>query len=77
MDLLTVVMHEMGHVLGLDDTHGSGNVNDLMYESLGSGIRRLPTAAPADGPGGGAALDAVFAHLTQGGTGGRGHHRHR
>jgi hypothetical protein len=41
MDLLTVVMHEMGHALGLGHTHESG----LMAELLMTGVRRLPGAA--------------------------------
>jgi hypothetical protein len=49
LDLLTAVMHEMGHELGLDhaaDAHG------LMHDSLVDGERRLPTTtdiAQADG----------------------------
>lgn len=37
MDLLTTVMHEMGHILGLD--HGSATV---MGETLAAGTRELP-----------------------------------
>lgn len=40
MDLLTVVMHELGHVLGFD--HDASD--NLMSESLLPGVRRLPTA---------------------------------
>ncbi len=40
IDLLTVVAHELGHVLGLGDDNGS----DLMGEFLSTGIRRLPVA---------------------------------
>jgi hypothetical protein len=41
MDLLTVVMHELGHVLGYGESpHG----HDLMTEALGLGVRRLPSA---------------------------------
>ncbi len=46
IDLLTAVMHELGHELGLDDIAGS---SDLMGDVIGTGIRRT------------ADLDAVFA----------------
>jgi hypothetical protein len=42
IDLLTVVEHELGHVLGLDDLEAS--LDDLMSAQLGTGIRRLPAA---------------------------------
>ncbi|MBY0526820.1 MAG: hypothetical protein K2R98_25735, partial [Gemmataceae bacterium] len=42
VDLLTVVMHEMGHALGLPDLPGAGNASDLMAESLAAGLRRAP-----------------------------------
>src|SRR5262249_41362547 len=42
VDLLTVVEHEMGNVLGLPET----KVNDIMGEFLPVGVRRLPR--PAD-----------------------------
>jgi len=41
-DLLTVVMHEMGHVLGFGDIHDASAASDLMYGYLQLGERRLP-----------------------------------
>jgi large repetitive protein len=43
MDLLTTVMHELGHVLGLPDINAPAD--DLMYINLADGERRLPDAA--------------------------------
>ena len=45
LDLLTTVTHEMGHVLGLDDSTAASDANDLMYINLVDGERRLPDAA--------------------------------
>jgi hypothetical protein len=42
MDLLTVVAHELGHVLGLDDLYGAEHADDLMSAMLPPGVRRLP-----------------------------------
>ena len=39
MDLLTIMLHEQGHVLGLPDISADGT---LMYEFLATGERRLP-----------------------------------
>jgi VCBS repeat-containing protein len=44
LDLLTTVTHEMGHVLGLDDSTATSDANDLMYINLVDGERRLPDA---------------------------------
>ena len=43
-DLLTVVMHELGHVLGLNDVDPATFPDDLMAETLATGVRRLPSA---------------------------------
>jgi hypothetical protein len=45
MDLLTAIMHEMGHVLDLPDTATQPAGNTLMAESLAVGTRRLPDLA--------------------------------
>jgi hypothetical protein len=42
VDLLTVLEHELGHVIGLGDNGVSGNLLDT---TLGLGARRAPTAA--------------------------------
>ena len=42
LDLLTAVMHEMGHELGLDH---AADAHALMFDSLVNGERRLPTTA--------------------------------
>jgi RHS repeat-associated protein len=42
VDLLTVVAHELGHVLGIAELD---NPNDVMFEYLPVGKRKIPTAA--------------------------------
>jgi hypothetical protein len=40
MDLLTVILHEMGHLAGRPDVDGSGSGSDLMADLLTTGVRR-------------------------------------
>ena len=47
MDLLTAVLHEEGHALGLGDLNPSTNPNDVMTGTLAAGIRRLPRPGEA------------------------------
>ena len=49
IDLLTVVTHELGHVLGLD--HDEAGHDGLMEPALGVGVRRLPTGPVQPGSG--------------------------
>jgi hypothetical protein len=45
VDLLTVVMHEFGHVIGLEDHAPSQSGPVLMQDRLAVGVRRVPPAA--------------------------------
>jgi hypothetical protein len=45
MDLLTVVEHELGHVLGLSDLDPQAVPHDLLTQTLATGVRRLPDAS--------------------------------
>ncbi|WP_291995607.1 tandem-95 repeat protein [Candidatus Accumulibacter sp. ACC003] len=49
MDMLTVLLHEYGHVVGLEH---SANSHDLMASTLLPGVRRLPSAGEAAALGG-------------------------
>jgi hypothetical protein len=46
MDLLTVVMHELGHVLGLPDLDPQQHPDALMSATLWHSLRRLPSLLP-------------------------------
>lgn len=48
MDLLTVIMHELGHKLGLDDLRSQLHPDALMSATLPVGTRRLPTSEEFD-----------------------------
>jgi hypothetical protein len=47
MDLLTLVLHELGHIAGLDDLDANSAANDLMAETQAVGVRQLPKASHA------------------------------
>jgi hypothetical protein len=47
MDLLTVVMHELGHELGLPDLDAAAHPGDVMAEGLAPGVR-LARVSPYD-----------------------------
>ena len=49
IDLLTTLMHELGHQLGLADTYSLSQEANLMYGYIVDGERRLPAAHQADG----------------------------
>jgi uncharacterized repeat protein (TIGR01451 family) len=49
MDLLTTVMHELGHQFGLGDLYDRSDRERLMYGYLIPGERRLPRAGDAHG----------------------------
>jgi len=43
MDLLSVIAHELGHLVGLDDDHDADRATNVMGDSLTAGTRRVPT----------------------------------
>ncbi|MGZ8420168.1 MAG: beta strand repeat-containing protein, partial [Allosphingosinicella sp.] len=49
LDLLTVLMHELGHQIGLDDEYVASQAGDLMYGYVNAGERRLPAQGDAVG----------------------------
>jgi hypothetical protein len=49
LDLLTTILHEMGHSLGLNDTYSLMDRNNIMYGHLTKGERRLPAQGQAHG----------------------------
>lgn len=47
IDLLTAVMHELGHHAGLGDSYANSDARALMFGFIAPGIRRLPSAEGA------------------------------
>jgi len=48
IDLLTVLAHEMGHLLGFGDLDSDLHTDDIMADTLPPGARRLPWAEAVD-----------------------------
>jgi VCBS repeat-containing protein len=61
LDLLTVLMHELGHQIGLDDDYSTGSAEDLMYGYVNVGERRLPADGEASGAVPGSVGSTAFA----------------
>jgi hypothetical protein len=49
LDLLTVLMHELGHQIGLGDEYVTSQGDDVMFGYMQVGERRLPSHGEADG----------------------------
>ncbi|MBL9153841.1 MAG: LEPR-XLL domain-containing protein [Verrucomicrobiales bacterium] len=49
IDLLSVLLHEQGHVIGLPDSLDFSQTGDVMFQSPLAGQRRLPTPGQAEG----------------------------
>ncbi|HEX8240755.1 MAG TPA: Ig-like domain-containing protein [Allosphingosinicella sp.] len=60
VDLLTVLMHELGHQIGLDDDYSSAGGVDAMYGYMDVGERRLPASGDAARASGHAPVNEAF-----------------
>ncbi|HYD37833.1 MAG TPA: cadherin-like domain-containing protein, partial [Allosphingosinicella sp.] len=61
LDLLTVLMHELGHQIGLDDEYVTSEGDDVMFGYMRVGERRLPADGEADGAVPGSVGSTAFA----------------
>ncbi|MCB1087986.1 MAG: LEPR-XLL domain-containing protein, partial [Verrucomicrobiae bacterium] len=64
IDLLSVILHEQGHVLGLRDALSPAETDNVMYQGFGPGQRRLPSAGQATGAIPGSYNEAELATFT-------------
>lgn len=64
LDLLSVIMHEQGHVLGLEDAYDSAS-KGIMYGFFGEGERRLVTEGLAAGSRAGSLEGTHYALIVQ------------
>ncbi|MEO0445970.1 MAG: autotransporter-associated beta strand repeat-containing protein, partial [Verrucomicrobiota bacterium] len=64
IDLLAILIHEQGHLLGLPDSAGAGAGDDVMYGVFGSGDRRLPAEGEAEGSVPGSLVGTHYATVT-------------
>jgi hypothetical protein len=60
LDLLTVIMHELGHQAGLVDDYNANDVADLMYGYTNPGERRVPAEGEAANASPGSVTGDVF-----------------
>jgi hypothetical protein len=63
IDLLTTIMHEMGHAIGLPDSYSEKDRDSLMYGFLTKGERRLPSKGQAMGAIPGSVTGSHFLNL--------------
>ncbi len=61
IDLLTTILHELGHQIGLDDRYDAADADNLLFGFVGMGERRLPAAGAADAGGTTPLESAAFA----------------
>jgi autotransporter-associated beta strand protein/VCBS repeat-containing protein len=68
IDVLSILMHEQGHVLGLPDIYASHASTDLMHGHFSAGERRLPVSGQASEARVGSLEGIAYAGLPPSGT---------